>query len=302
MGSSFYQGCDGSVETRNIKVLPKALKLYDGKWVSELKCDGIFATMVSDGRPSFFSRTGLRKRVPDLERVKLPSGLVVAAELGYGQEAAVREIKSKGHSVCRVYRLLKFPHSMMVNPTADLDALKLNEVQQREALEIIWRQFRIDDCRFPLMPRWKNDHFQHYLDVVQSGGEGIILKCIDPLADTSYRPGTRSSLWLKVKKTVELDMVILGMELSDAFGGARMAKHVVCGMYVKDAKGKLVLQRMCDVGTMTEYWRREFADHIDKYLGKVITIGGNEVFESGAVRHPFFLSLRDDKNPEECVY
>ena len=47
--------------------------------------------------------------------------------------------------------------------------------------------------------------------------------------------------------------------------------------------------------------RSMFTENQDKYLGEVIEIKAMEMTKDGHFRHPNFVRLRPDKNPEECV-
>ena len=48
--------------------------------------------------------------------------------------------------------------------------------------------------------------------------------------------------------------------------------------------------------------RTEFSNNPEKFVGQVMTIKAQERTESGAFRHPVFVRMRPDKNPEECIY
>jgi hypothetical protein len=42
-------------------------------------------------------------------------------------------------------------------------------------------------------------------------------------------------------------------------------------------------------------------DH-ELWRGQVIKVGGMERLKSGAIRHPRYLSIVEDKRPEDCIY
>ena len=62
---------------------------------------------------------------------------------------------------------------------------------------------------------------------------------------------------------------------------------------------------MIDLGTvssgLTDFLKEDFSEHPDKYLNKVVEIGGMNL-EDDAIRHGRLLRFRDDKMPEECLY
>lgn len=70
------------------------------------------------------------------------------------------------------------------------------------------------------------------------------------------------------------------------------------GAYNKD--GKIV-----DLGTvssgLTDFLREDFSKNPDKYLNKVVEIGGMNL-EDDAIRHGRLIRFRDDKNIEDCKY
>jgi len=55
-------------------------------------------------------------------------------------------------------------------------------------------------------------------------------------------------------------------------------------------------------GGFTDEQRSDIWNHWPRDQGRVVTIRGNGLFPSGAVKHPRFERFRDDKKPEECKY
>ena len=60
-----------------------------------------------------------------------------------------------------------------------------------------------------------------------------------------------------------------------------------------------------DLGTvssgLTDFLREDFSKNPNKYLNKVVEIGGMNL-EDDAIRHGRLLRFRDDKNIDECLY
>ena len=95
-----------------------------------------------------------------------------------------------------------------------------------------------------------------------------------------------------------VDMVITAVVVSDAktFTDRKMAGSTTCGMFVGDE-----LKALTSVGTMDHGIRLQFGESPEKFIGRVVEIGAFEQFDSGALRHPWLIGLREDKEPHECV-
>lgn len=55
---------------------------------------------------------------------------------------------------------------------------------------------------------------------------------------------------------------------------------------------------------LSDAWKEEFTQNGNSYLNKVIEVGGMEqlVETTGAIRHPRFLKVREDKRSRECIF
>ena len=232
-----------------------------------------------------------------MEALNLPLGLVIAGELGVGTPAALKRKAQFGHEFFVTHRILQTPDYLIGR--FPQDATKLNEIAQRELLEIIWKEFDSHtSARFRLVPRYASNFAHHYHRIIAEGGEGLILKSVSPVHDTTFKPDSRSQHWIKAKKMLTVDMVITAVVLSDAktFKERRMAGSITCGMFVDGT-----LQPLTSVGTMDHGIRLRFGETPETFIGRVVEIGCFEQFESGALRHPWLIGLREDKEPHECA-
>jgi ATP-dependent DNA ligase len=297
-----WQGADRTLDSMNQQQLAKELDALEstGLWVAEDKCDGHYSTFFkSRARGSeFYSRNCKRQSSLELENIEVPDGLVVAGELGVGTPSALKRRAELGHEFFVAHRILQTPDYLVGR--FPRDATKLNEVEQRGLLEIIWSEF--DDyikSRFQIVPRYTKKFFHHYCSILSEGGEGLILKSISKDHDTTFKPNTRSQHWIKAKKMLTVDMVITAVVLSDAktFKDRGMASSIICGMFVG---GKLM--PLTSVGAMDHAIRLQFGSAPEKFVGRVVEIGAFEQFDSGALRHPWLIGLRTDKEPHECVW
>ena len=141
-----------------------------------------------------------------------------------------------------------------------------------------------------------------YLDIIEAGGEGVILK------DVNAPYGKN---WAKVKRHATIDAVIMGFEapteITKKVSGEESTSHyfdkgwigsIIFGQYFG---GKLI--EFGRTSGIDESLREELSLHGDKYIGSVIEVECQErITKTGKLRHPRFLRFRPDKNAEQCVY
>ena len=293
---NFYQGCDGAIS-------PFAISDFDfskGEYIAEQKYDGIWVNchFDKDGKVTLWSRNVKEKDNKQLvslrehlqEKLKLKDSVLVG-ELAFSSQAGTDLAKKLGHHKVDLFDVLKVNGRSLLE-----EKLLLRKGTLRDLLydggvdpsfaEMGWYQGVASAGRVEEL----------YKDVVARGGEGLIIKDVN---DEQYRLGGRSKLWYKIKKFLTNDYVIIGYTKTNSadFEQRGWIGGVVGGLYVD---GKLV--NKVTVGSMTFQWREEFSKNGDAYIGKVMEVGGFEIFKSGAMRHPSFIGMRPDKNPQECVW
>lgn len=52
----------------------------------------------------------------------------------------------------------------------------------------------------------------------------------------------------------------------------------------------------------TDEDRQSMAEHPEDYLGKVIEVECMSTTKDGALRHPVFRRVREDKGPDDCLW
>lgn len=170
-------------------------------------------------------------------------------------------------------------------------------------------------------------------DILGNGGEGIILKNLNSKYVCGKKP---VGSWVKIKQSITSDVVITGFinPVKEYTGkdwklhkywykdGNFLETHIFQKQLKEtgyepitrffyydfigaiefsqyDSEGNLVKVGQCS--GMDDATRKELSINKDKYLGTCIEISAMERTKDMMFRHPQFLRLRPDKNPEECV-
>ena len=156
-------------------------------------------------------------------------------------------------------------------------------------------------------PEKGEDYFQAALKM---GIEGVVAKRLDSV----YQPGTRSPDWIKIKKSLKLDLVIGGY-IPGKGGRAPYFGGLLLGAY---NQGQLHYVGRVGSG-FTDRELEEIAagfsplDHSPfcnapptpqvRWVkpNQVVQVSALEVTLDGHLRAPVFLRTRDDKEPLECT-
>lgn len=253
-----------------------------GLYYMEPKMDGIWGSAIATvNGTKFFSRNNKEK---NMTMPQLPEGTILVGELGYGSEVSCKRAKLFGHDFMDVFDIIMIE---------GIDCTKFTMMQRRAILESLI---------FDMTP----DHQEFYriVDRVESGFvefynaqiEGAMLKRKGD--DTQIHPGTETDQWIKVKRLVHVDAVIMNYTVSKAPTLKGLAEGLQLGVY-KDGE----LFEISSVGSLTLEQRHDIIDNFESnWLNKVMEIECYRIFDSGALRHPSFNRLRDDKAPEDCTW
>lgn len=185
---------------------------------------------------------------------------------------------------------------------------------------------------------WSGVELWNYLqEILADGGEGIVIMH----KDARYEPGKRpSKTTMKVKRELldTIDCVVMGanpptiqytgkdianwqywwdnlnhkkMEIGEHFfdydHGAAIVPVTKNYYYGWAGSWKIGLYKdgTCvhfgDLSGLTDEMKENWRD----YVGKVVEVGGMQIFKDGdqrAIRHPKLLGFRSDKNPTECTW
>lgn len=293
-------GCGAQIDKDKLQQTLLELE-QSGNYAAEEKLDGQWAEIwVYKGAViKILSRTGKHKPFEPLLKYKFDENVsgVFVGEIGYGSSnSKLRE------NIAVLYDWIKIDFRGRL-----LKASEMNNSTRRAILVLVLKNLKPGIL---LVERRRKNFFKFYKRVLREKGEGLIIKKARGV-DTFYQINTRSSNWIKVKKEIEVDMVVMGIkwrrskdmsEITKKKGMDKYIKKLVCGQYYK---GKL--REETRVGSMTDCARKWFSTH--DWENKVITIRGFEQFQkTGAIRH-CSLSIRDDGGfiredltPKDCVF
>jgi len=271
----FYMGCGGQI---GVTDLPE----YElsGEYYAEPKHDGIWGScVVGVELMEFFSRNDKRKI---MEMPQLPSGAILIGELGYGSQVAVKRVAEYGHAFMDVHDCICLEDEF-VN--------ELDMEDRRELLEMYFNQLSpMHKEYFRLTPRWDKDFLKHYAEA----HEGLVLKRKG--GGTQFLFGDADH-WIKVKKVLHVDTVVMGYDISDAPTIEGLASAIHCGVY-KDG----VLTHITSMGALELDVRKDIVENPEKYVGQVAELECYKIFDSGALRHPSLSRFRDDKPSNQCTW
>jgi hypothetical protein len=282
----------------------KGMDAWDG-WNQHLivqeKLDGWNAVIIKENGQCRYEAqwekySEIMEMLPIFEEF-MPDDSVLCGELGFGTQASTEWVQKHGS-----HRFVIFD-----TPRWDGEALlNLGASERYSDIKKYWEgsQFakqkdpQVDLVRAMLLSsdRKVESAKEIFRRVVGEGGEGIVLKKANGL----YLPGIKNPNIWKVKKYVTKEYVIMGFHETDSEemkSKGLIAGSINCGLFRNG-----VLEYVGRAGAIGNHLRKEFTDNPNQYIGQVVEVVGNEVFKSGAVRHPSFLRFRPDKKAEDCIF
>lgn len=143
--------------------------------------------------------------------------------------------------------------------------------------------------------KFPNDHWDYWIDSDNNfiSVESCQNKKATKLLDEGYMPVTRHYFYKQV-------------------GQARLGVIITLKEYEsipKEKRGKLfelpcgTVMQVCECSGFSDEQREYMTKYSKRLVGTVFEIGCNEVFkDSGNLRHPRFLRIREDKEAERCIW
>ena len=251
--------------------------------VFELKFDGIWGQLLLEGDTwQVWSRNGLLKRHGKLQgkwlRTLLHSEFLYASEWSKDRPDIYNKLAVFDAEMINGITLEKFSNG----EAREVLAATVNELQA-QGENIVSGLFLVDQYPIIQAPKvWEEMVVKHKF-------EGLVFK-------NSQAPW--GSPFGRMKASYTMDYVCMGFLDSDSDTYAGWGVASILGGLYKDGK----LERSCKVSGLTDYWRAEFYKNRGKYIGLVFEAEGKKISKKGALRHPNFLKVRDDKPSEDCKW
>lgn len=251
--------------------------------------------------------------VPHLEKFisQIPDDIVLDGELICLPATSSNEVtKIMGSKLDRAIQLQEWPREPLVYYVFDiLRIANLNLeyvplIERKAKLKELFSMYptfnplnKHESYNVGLVPEYLNcTHDEAFEKAQKDGHEGIIVK---------WQGGFYHHLsWAKMKSEETYDLVIMGVKDSEAetYRGTGIAA-LKLGLYNDDG----ILVECCMCSGMNDEWRSNFFNDFEwnggeTYVGLVAEVQGQQMFKTGAIRHPRFKGLREDLNPKEQTF
>lgn len=254
--------------------LPKVERLLAGVSIFQFKYDGIWALVqIKNHIATVYSKTGQCKHSFP---VNTGDEITLIGEFMYGSQWS-QHPERKGHIYVFDCVVSRGTH---ISAAAYRDRYR---IAQGHTLEL-GPPFQPVSCYASanLPAVWS-----HIL--AEEKWEGVVIRGIEQPYDSTL---------VKLKRTVQDDFVILGFVEGKGKHAGRLGA-LQLGQFDPTVQD-LVAVMECG-GGFSDLERDWIWSMQDKFRGRVCIVEGKSRFDSGALRHPTFISMRDDKKPEQCV-
>jgi ATP-dependent DNA ligase len=274
-------------------------KHWGDRYLCQEKIDGWHGIILKGSGRAYWSQgweeySALQEFLRKIDNF-LPTFTIICGEMEYGTQKAIENTRKRGHPIFTAFDLGMWDH---------LDLEKEDTESRYTLLERVFDSLApyIEIASTIILNGSKEENkeraWEMFNRVLNKGGEGIVLKKSSSLRIV----GGESKEQYKIKRYVTKDYVCMGFESYNT-APTYTAKginvsNMLCGLYNPKKKAIVQITKTSGFG---DYWRREFTYNPKKYIGKVVELGGFEVFKSGAMRHSQFLRFREDRRVEECV-
>ncbi len=301
------------VEFKEPMLAERVKKPFDRKdWIFEVKYDGYrIVAVINQQAVNLFSRNRISytsKFAPITEDLKqidhsavLDGEVVIEDSNGRSDFQLLQNYQKTGKGTLKyyVFDLLNLDGN---------DTTQLKLLERKELLKMLLENYSLQHVFYA---DHVTEHGVSYFEVAEvNNWEGIMAKN----ANSPYRIGKRTGEWLKIKRTLEEEAVIIG--ITEPKGSRAHFGALLLGNY---EDGELKYIGNCGTGfsdqNLTELYQqfessftdksplREKINSSDKVQWMnpffIARIRFTEVTQDGYLRHPVFLGLREDKSVGE---
>jgi len=265
-----------------VEKAPFAEPWGDPRWVMETKHDGwrLFIVVDGDGRQLQFARSGALHDEEWLRDLPLPPNTVLDGEVCAPGVASAYATGSRKALVYVAFDVLRAGGMELIHEPWDVRRAALETIVQALDCPQLVETSRVLGVPNQAGAEW----------LMAAGAEGVMLK----RRAAPYQPGKRSWDQLKVKWTDTYDVVVVDMEAEPTATDRKAAGWRNLRYGFARADGSIVVSGSLGVTGPPE--------QLAPMIGRVAVVKGySRNAETGAIRHPVFLSMRDDKLPSECT-
>lgn len=219
---------------------------------------------------------------------------------------------------------LLFNYLYSLKDTSKYDMRKYPFYKRRQARRKILEV--LSKANLPFNEVDGEDNFKiDYLDnVLRSGGEGILVKCLDAPYIAALKSSRSHKACMKVKQTVsemmkndgrhmDFDVFISGCNPPKSNNIKDMIGALKCSIYLENEFGETVEHEIANISGIPHEWKREFAlvgedgkiTLKPEYMGKVIAIDGMALshtslrFQHAVLKEGVVFK---DKAPKDCEW
>lgn len=302
-----------ALEYQEPMLAERVKKPFDNKdWIFEVKYDGYrivavinqqVVNLFSRNRISYTSKFGTVTE--DLGKIKhsavLDGEVIIEDSSGRSDFQLLQNYQKTGKGTLKYYVF-----DLLNLDGKDTTQLKL--VERKELLKMLLEKYSFEHVFYTdHVP----EHGISYFEVAETNHwEGIMGK----KADSPYRTGKRSGEWLKIKRTLEEEAIILGITQPKGtrmhFGAILLGKYTGGNLkYIGNCGTGFSVQDLKDLYTLFEATFTETAPIHEKitatdnvqwmYPALIAQVKYTEVTQDGHLRHPVFMGIRDDKTVED---
>ena len=308
----------------NLLSPPKPMLAVSGQpfdspdWIFEPKIDGTRCiALVSSGAAHLYNRRGLdvTYRYPELE--KALAGSCHSCILD-GEIAVFADGKPSFHSLAQRdhqsekmridYLSQALPASYVVFDLLYAEGKSLLDLPLRQRKQLLPQQLPESES-VSIIDFYTARGKDYFSAALKMGIEGVMAKRLA----SPYQPGKRSQDWIKIKKSLKLDLVVGGYipgkgERSPYFGGLLLGAYERGLLYYVGRVGSGFTEaELAEItGSLVQRDSSPFANPPATSEVRwteplmVVQVSALEVTEDGHLRAPVFFRRREDKEPEEC--